>query len=580
MTGFRAGGLAFAHRARGAVASLRPTRATVRADAIAGIPGAIGSVPDGMASSVLVGVNPIHGLYASAVGPIVGGLFARTELMVVTTTTAAALAAGSALEGVAGDDRTESLLALTAIAGVLMVVAGVLRLGRYVRFVANSVMLGFLTGVAVNIVLGQLPDLLGAEAEGSPPIRKAADLLRNLDTVDWLSALVGVGALAILFLLSRTRLASVSTLVALAVPTLLTLGASSIVRVEDSGEIPRGLPTPHLPALGQLLDAEVLSGAFAVAVIVLVQGAGVAEAARAPGARPVDANGDFVAQGLANAACGVFRGQPVGGSVGQTALNAAAGAKTRWAAIFSGIWMLAILVAFSGVVGVVAMPTLAAILVYAAIGSLRLGEVDVALRTSRTTQIALVTTFLATLFLPMAAAVGVGVALSLLLQLNREAVDLRVVRLVPSGQGLREEAPPSSLQDRETLVLDVYGSLFYAGARTLQARLPAVAEAREPVVVLRLRGRTTLSSTAIAVIADYASSLAAHGGRLYLSGVDAAVLGQLVRSGRLAADGPLRVREATDVLGESTLRAVQDAEAWHLSALEADTGASDDRSVS
>jgi SulP family sulfate permease len=266
--------------------------------------------------------------------------------------------------------------------------------------------------------------------------------------------------------------------------------------------------------------------------------------------------------------------------VGQTALNAAAGAKTRWAAIFSGIWMLAILVAFSGVVGVVAMPTLAAILVYAAIGSMRLGEVDVALRTSRTTQIALVTTFLATLFLPMAAAVGVGVALSLLLQLNREAVDLRVVRLVPSGQGLREETPPPGLRDRETLVLDVYGSLFYAGARTLQARLPAVAEAREPVVVLRLRGRTTLSSTAIAVIADYASSLAAHGGRLYLSGVDPAVLGQLVRSGRLAADGPLRVREATDVLGESTRRAVQDAEAWRLSALEADTGQSDDRSVS
>jgi SulP family sulfate permease len=150
---------------------------------------------------------------------------------------------------------------------------------------------------------------------------------------------------------------------------------------------------------------------------------------------------------------------------------------------------------------------------------------------------------------------------------------------VPSGQGLREQAPPSALRDRETVVLDVYGSLFYAGARTLQARLPAVAEAREPVVVLRLRGRTTLSSTAIAVIADYASSLAGRSGRLYLSGVDPAVLGQLVRSGRLAADGPLHVREATDVLGESTLRAVRDAEAWRLSALAADTDASDDRST-
>ncbi|WGL50387.1 SulP family inorganic anion transporter [Nocardioides sp. BP30] len=139
-----------------------PRRHQWRRDLLAGLPGAISSVPDGMASSVLAGVGSAHGLYASFAGPIVGGLTSSTRLMVVTTTSAAALAAGSALSGYqAGPQRNHALLLLTVLAGLLMVAAALLGLGRYIRFVSYSVMLGFLTGVAVNMVLGQLPDLAG-----------------------------------------------------------------------------------------------------------------------------------------------------------------------------------------------------------------------------------------------------------------------------------------------------------------------------------------------------------------------------------------------------------------------------------
>ena len=100
----------------------------------------------------------------------------------------------------------------------------------------------------------------------------------------------------------------------------------------------------------------------------------------------------------------------MGGSVGQTALNMAAGARSRWAAVLAGVWMLVILLAFSGIVGKVAMPTLAAVLIYAAVGSLRPGELVTIWRTGPTSQVAVATTFLATLFLPVTAAVGVGVA--------------------------------------------------------------------------------------------------------------------------------------------------------------------------
>ena len=156
-----------------------PERGTTRTDLIAGVPGAISSVPDGMASSVLTGVNPVHGLYASIFGPIGGGLTSSTRLMVITTTSASALAAGSAIKGFDPGDRERVLFLLTVIAGALMVVAGVLKLGRYTRFVPHSVMIGFLSGVAANIVLGQLADFFGAEVSGPYALARAWDLVTH-----------------------------------------------------------------------------------------------------------------------------------------------------------------------------------------------------------------------------------------------------------------------------------------------------------------------------------------------------------------------------------------------------------------
>ncbi len=106
------------------LAEVKPNRSTLKEDAVAGLPGAISSVPDGMAASVLAGVNPVYGLYASGFGPIAGGLTSNTRLMVITTTSAAALAAGSTLSGVEAADRPAALFLLTILAGVAMIAAG------------------------------------------------------------------------------------------------------------------------------------------------------------------------------------------------------------------------------------------------------------------------------------------------------------------------------------------------------------------------------------------------------------------------------------------------------------------------
>jgi SulP family sulfate permease len=110
--------------------SVRPERRYVRADIMAGLPGAISSVPDGMAAAVLVGVNPVQGLYAGFAGPVAGGLSSSTRLMVITTTSAAALAAGSALQSVPAGQRPAALLLLVLMVGVALMAAGLAGIGR------------------------------------------------------------------------------------------------------------------------------------------------------------------------------------------------------------------------------------------------------------------------------------------------------------------------------------------------------------------------------------------------------------------------------------------------------------------
>jgi SulP family sulfate permease len=541
-----------------------PSRATLRQDGLAGLTVAIASVPDGMAGGLLAGVNPVYGLYASMVGPVVGGLLASTRLMVITNTSAASLVAGQALAGGSPGQRDDNLFLMVVLSGGLAIAFGLLGLGRITRFVSYSVMTGFLTGIAVLLILSQLPVAVGYEVQGANRITQTLDLLRRLDEVSVMSlALAGLTAV-LAVLLQRTPLRPFGSLLAISVPTVLVVlfDLAGVQVVRDVGAIPRGVPMPALPAFADALD--VLTGALSLAVIVLVQGAGVSQIVpNADGSRS-RASRDFIAQGAANVAAGFFRGLPVGGSLGATALNVASGARRRWAAILAGLWMAVIVLGLPGLVAQVAMPALAALLVLAGMQSIKPGDVVSVWRAGWPSRLAGLVTFVATLVLPIQVAVGLGVALSTLLYVNKASTDISVVELVQRPDGwLEEREPPQHLPADRVTVLDIYGHVFYAGARTLERLLPPPEKGAEhPVVVLRLRGRTSLGATLEEVLSRYAEKLAAVGGRLYLTGLGERAHHEVVAMAKLHLSGPVRAYEVTPILGESTHAARADAEAW------------------
>jgi SulP family sulfate permease len=284
---------------------------------VAGLVNAVVSVPDGLASAALATVNPVYGLYTSIAAPITGSLLVSAQLMQIATTSASALAAAQAIRAYPEDRRDGALFLLVVITGLLLAVFGLLRLGRLVRFVSYAVMTGFLIGVAVVLVLDQLAPLVGFSPRGGNEVVQFADLLMHAGQFDPRTIITGVLALAIIVVLNRTPLSTLSSLVALAVPSLLValLGWDSVQRVNDVSPIPSGLPALSLPDL-TLISPDLVLSAFALAVVIAVQGAGVSQSVENPDDSPVSTSRDMLAEGVANVASGLLSGIPAGGSVG------------------------------------------------------------------------------------------------------------------------------------------------------------------------------------------------------------------------------------------------------------------------
>jgi sulfate permease, SulP family len=533
-------------------------------DLVAGLINAVVSVPDGLASAALAGVNPVYGLYTSIAAPITGSLVESAQLMQIATTSASALAAAQAIRSYPEEQRSPALFLLVVLVGVSLAIFGVLRLGRLIRFVSHAVMTGFLIGVAVVLIMDQLAPLVGFSPRGGNEVTQLADLVSHPGQFNVPTTITGLLAIGIVLGLGRTRLATLSSLVALVVPSLVValLGWRGVQRVVDVSPIPQGIPTPALPNLA-LLTPDLVLASMALAVVIAVQGAGVSQSVENPDASPVSVSRDMLAQGVGNVASGLFSGIPAGGSVGQTALNVSVGARSRWAGVFGGIWMLVIVLLAPGLVEQVPMSVLAALMILAGIGAIDVREARSIWNTGGAARLSILVTFLATLVLSVPVAVGAGVLLTVVLYLASSASDVKVRALVPAGAGrFSESDPPARLPSNSVTVLDVYGSLFFAGARTLADALPSPNGATRPAVVLRLRGRTQVGATLIEVLDDYADELAETGGRLYLSGVDARLSRQLRHAGKLDLNRTVRLVPADAIVGASTEQALAHAQAW------------------
>ena len=323
-------------------------RAVSRSRLVAGITNAVTNIPDAMASAVLAGLNPIQGLYAIMVGTPASALTTSSQLMTVAVTGAMALIVGESLAPVEAADKIEALIVLTVLVAVVQVALGLARAGTLVRFVSNAVLQGFLFGVAVNIVLSQFSDLTGYSSDLPGKVGKAIDTLLRIGADRSADARprpvhhpcrhpCREDPSQGLLLLSRTSALDARR-------TRAGIGHPHLRSLDQKPEAP---PTPTTPNLS--LVAGLAVPAISIALVGLIQSAGVSKGTPNSDGTYPNMNRDFIGQGVGNAASGLFGGMPVGGSVSSTALLRQLGATLRgwrtsslapsspsWSALFSG----------------------------------------------------------------------------------------------------------------------------------------------------------------------------------------------------------------------------------------------------
>ncbi|MFN8034450.1 MAG: SulP family inorganic anion transporter [Acidimicrobiia bacterium] len=539
-------------------------RDTLRADGVAGLVLGVQSVPDGLATGLLAGVNPLSGLYAYLFGTITGACVTSSAFMAVQATGAMAMVIAD-VDAVHGSrDAGRALFTLAVLTGIVMLAAGILHLGAILRFVSNAVMVGFISAVGVNIVLGQLANFTGYTAEGSNRVARALDTLVHPGRLQLETLVVGVATIVLILVTERTRLGSLGLVIAVVATSaaVAVLGWTEVATLDDISAVPRSLPLPELPMLR--LVPSLIVPALSLAFVGLVQGAGISANYPNPDGSYPDASRDFVGQGAANVAAGIFQGMPVGGSLSASALNKAAGARTRLSLLFAGAVMAVVIVAFAGVVGHVAMPALAGLLMLIGVRTIKPADLQSVWKTGLVQKVVLVTTFALTMLIPLQYAVLVGVGLSVVLHVVRQSNQITIKRweLDPDGQ-ITETEPPARLPPDEVVVLQPYGSLFFAAAPVFESGLPAVTDAsRHSVVILRLRGRSDLGTTFMDVLSRYAQSLAGLGSKLVIVSANERIQEQLAVTGITDLIGRENVYTGDERVGATLKRAHADAIGW------------------
>lgn len=542
---------------------LRVPRKILINDMVSGLVMAVVNIPGALANGLLAGVNPVFGLYSMIAGTTVAALFTSSVIMNVDSTSATALATLDALSGIPEDQHLQYLVVLGLLVGLFMLVLGFLKLGFLVRFISNSVMTGFLSGLGVLTVLGQVGDVTGYSSEAGNKVIRTIDTILHWREIDPATLAVGLLTIVIILGTNRTRLQKYSFLVGVFLTTLLVavLNPATVAIVGDTTEILRSLPSLNVPDLS-LVPAMILP-ALAIAIIALVQAAGVSGSVPNPDGNYPDPSGDFRGQGAGNLAVGLVGGIPVGGSLSGTFLIQSAGGKSRWANIFTGVFAAIAVLLIARLIEAIPMPTLAGLLIVVGFSMINVPRIQTVWHTGPAPMVIMLITFVATLFTPIQVAVAVGVALHIVLYVFRSAEAVRLERIVPQEDGTFAEGElPEELPSDDIVILQPIGSLFFAGVAEFEEHLPKVGEARGTAVIIRLRDRDEVGSTFVRALDRYARALQAGDNKLMLEGLNERVLEQLEETDLLDLIGKENAFLGHPQFGASLRQALAAAEDW------------------
>lgn len=497
-------------------------RRQVRADLIAGLTVAVILLPQAIAFALIAELPPEMGIYAAVVAAFVGALWGSSNQVHTGPTNAISLLVLSGLLAVADAGSAEFILAasvMALLAGIIQFLLGMARLGVLVNFVSHSVIVGFASAAGVLIAIKQLKPLFGLEFSSHDLIENVQQLFVNLTDLNPATTVIGVGTIIFMFVLKRINDRLPAALICMIIASILVaVFGLADQGVATIGELLRSLPP--LTSFEQVnldLVSNVVTGALAVAAIALVETTAISRSIATQTGQRLDSNQEFVGQGLANIAVGIFSGYPVAGSFSRSAVNFKSGAQTRLSAVFSGIFVLIALFTLGPLGRYLPTSALAGVLIVTAWGMVNRTEIMRITRGARYDAIIMWITFVATLFLHIEFAVLLGILFSFAFYIMNSSVP-QVESVLPD-ETFKHFTPLGERKGCPQLaIINISGDLYFGAVMHVEEQILAHMDAnpQQRYVMLRLHQVNQIDFSGIHMLELLASKCTERGGQLYL----------------------------------------------------------------
>ena len=514
------------------------TRETLLRDLVAGVVVGVVALPLALAFAIASGVPPERGLYTAVIAGFLISALGGSRVQIGGPTGAFVVI----VYGIVAKFGYDGLVVCTLIAGVILILLGLARLGGLIKFIPYPVITGFTSGIAVIIFSGQVKDFLGLTM-GAVPAEfgdKWVAYAQHFRSIDWTTAFVALGALAVLILWPK-----ISTRVP--APFVAMILATAVVKVFDLpvatigsrfGAVPSSLPAPHLPAMHLMDLKQFISPSLTIALLAAIESLLSAVVADGMIGGRHKSNMELVAQGVANVASPIFGGIPATGAIARTATNVRTGGRTPVAGMTHAVTLLLILVFFGKWASMVPLCALAAILVVVAYHMSEWRSFAGLLRAPRSDLVVLLLTFGLTVFVDLTVAVQVGIVVASLLFMKRMS-DLTHVQGITAGDVDEEDAVTDVRRQDIPPGVEVYevnGPFFFGAADKIKDVLTEIA--RPPkVFILRMRNVPAIDATGIHALEQMAKKCRHQGTALILTEIGHQPLRAIVRAGKLDALG-------------------------------------------
>ena len=493
------------------------TRAQFAKDLVAGIIVAIIALPLSIALAIASGVNPEQGLYTGVIAGFFISFLGGSRVQIGGPTAAFVVI----IYGIVSQYGMSGLATATFLAGLMMIVMGLLKFGNLISFIPKTITVGFTLGIAIGILVGQLKDFLGLSMGAVPAefTDKLVAYAQHLNTIHLPTLLIGLLALSIQIFWPRVSQKIPGSLVAIFVTTaIVQLAHLSVPTIGDLYTIKAGLPTFSMPNISLSLVRQLLSPAFTIAILASIESLLSCVVSDGMIGSRHRSNAELVGQGVGNMMSALFGGIPATGAIARTAANVKNGGRTPIAGMTHALVLLLILLFLMPYASLIPMSCLAAILIMVAYNMSGWRTFVYMLRTAPKSDIVvLVTTLLLTVFFDLVVAIEFGMVLAAFLFLKRMSDIAEVRQWVDEADNENTDALDLKVVPKNTVVYEVFGSLFFG---TTNDFLDISYEEGKNALILRMRNVPAMDISGLDALEEIRETCQQRGMTLILSHVN------------------------------------------------------------